>query len=53
MTHPHTQRPPLSPALAVEEIGRCRGTQFDPEFVDLLGKVLGDAMESEATNATL
>ena len=51
MTHPHTQRPALAPALAIEEIGRCSGTQFDPEFVELLGTVLVDAMESETTDA--
>ena len=53
MTHPHTQRPPLSPALAVEEIGRCSGTQFDPECVGLLGRVLVDAMEKESLNAAV
>ena len=53
MTHPHTQRPPLSPALAVEEIGRCSGTQFDPECVQLLGQVLVDAMEKEVIDAAV
>jgi response regulator RpfG family c-di-GMP phosphodiesterase len=53
MTHPHTQRPPLSPALAVEEIGRCSGTQFDPECVELLGQVLLDAMEQESIDAVV
>jgi putative nucleotidyltransferase with HDIG domain len=53
MTHPHTQRPPMSPALAVEEIGRCSGTQFDPGCVDLLGRVLLDAMERELTDAAV
>ena len=53
MTHPHTQRPPLTPALAVEEIGRCSGTQFDPQCVQLLGKVLMDAMEKETIDAAV
>ena len=26
MTHPHTQRPPMRPALAMNEIERCSGT---------------------------
>jgi response regulator RpfG family c-di-GMP phosphodiesterase len=42
MTRPHTQRPAMSPAHAVEEIGRCSGTQFDPRVVDALGGVLID-----------
>ncbi|HVL67730.1 MAG TPA: HD domain-containing phosphohydrolase [Vicinamibacterales bacterium] len=53
MTHPHTQRPPMTPAMAVEEIARCSGAQFDPECVDLLGKVLLDAMEKEAADAAV
>ena len=40
MTRPHTQRPAMSPAHAVEEIERCRDTQFDPRVVDALGRVL-------------
>ena len=44
---------PLSPALAVEEIGRCSGTQFDPECVGLLGQVLVDAMEKEILDAAV
>ena len=43
MTHPHTQRPPLPPALAISEIERCSGTQFDPEVSEALGTVLIDA----------
>jgi putative nucleotidyltransferase with HDIG domain len=53
MTHPHTQRPPMSPALAVEEIGRCSGTQFDPACVDLLGTVLVHGMEKELADAAV
>ena len=37
MTHPHTQRPAMSPAMAVAEIQRCSGAQFDPEAVGALG----------------
>jgi putative nucleotidyltransferase with HDIG domain len=53
MTHPHTQRPPMPPALAVEEIERCRGRQFDPDCVQSLGAVLVDAMERESINAAV
>jgi putative nucleotidyltransferase with HDIG domain len=45
MTHPHTQRPALPPALAVQEIERCRGRQFDPECAEALGPVLVSAVE--------
>ena len=40
MTIPHTQRPPLPPAMAVQEIERCSGSQFDPEIACALGDVL-------------
>ena len=40
MTHPHTQRPPMAPSMAVCEIERCRGTQFDPDVAAALGSVL-------------
>jgi response regulator RpfG family c-di-GMP phosphodiesterase len=43
MTHPHTQRPPLPSALAVNEIERCSGSQFDPTVAEALGSVLIDA----------
>ena len=45
MTQPHTQRPALSPALAVQEIERCRGRQFDPHCAEALGPVLVHAVE--------
>ena len=48
MTHPHTQRPAMPPNLAVEEIARCSGTQFDPQCAEALGFVLAHALESEA-----
>jgi cyclic di-GMP phosphodiesterase len=47
MTHPHTQRPAMPPSLAVEEIARCSGRQFDPQCVEALGFVLAHALESE------
>ncbi len=53
MTHPHTQRPPMPPAMAVEEIERCRGRQFDPDCVESLGAVLVGAMESESFDAAV
>jgi putative nucleotidyltransferase with HDIG domain len=40
MTRPHTQRPAMLPAHAVEEIERCSRRQFDPEVVAALGRVL-------------
>jgi len=40
MTHPHTQRPPLPPALAMREIERCSGSQFDPQVAEALADVL-------------
>jgi putative nucleotidyltransferase with HDIG domain len=48
MTHPHTQRPAMPPSLAIEEIARCSGTQFDPQCAEALGFVLTHALESEA-----
>jgi putative nucleotidyltransferase with HDIG domain len=45
MTHPHTQRPPLPAPLALEEIDRCRGTQFDPGCTEALGAALAHAAE--------
>jgi putative two-component system response regulator len=43
MTQPHTQRPPMLPALAVMEIERCSGHQFDPQCASALGAVLTTA----------
>jgi putative two-component system response regulator len=51
MTHPHTQRPALPPSMAMDEIGRCSGSQFDPECAEALGFVLARAMETEAHDA--
>ena len=48
MTHPHTQRPPMLPALAMNEIERCSGTQFDPEIAAALGEVFTAAATEEA-----
>ena len=44
MTHPHTQRPPMLPALALNEIERCSGLQFDPQVAEALGMVLAQAV---------
>jgi len=46
MTHPHTQRPAMPPALAVNEIERCSGSQFDAEIAEALGAVMADANEA-------
>jgi len=48
MTHPHTQRPPMPPALAIDEIERCSGTQFDPQVAEALGKVFANVAEAHA-----
>ena len=45
MTHPHTQRPAMSATLAVCEIERCTGSQFDPDVAAALGPVLAHAAE--------
>jgi cyclic di-GMP phosphodiesterase len=45
MTHPHTQRPPMSPVLAMSEIERCSGTQFDPQIAEALGGVFAELTE--------
>jgi putative nucleotidyltransferase with HDIG domain len=47
MTHPHTQRPAMPPAMAVREIERCSGSQFDPDAAASLGRVLLHATEEE------
>ena len=43
MTTPHTQRPPMTPSLAIQEIERCSGRQFDPECAEALAPVLVNA----------
>ena len=45
MTQPHTQRPALSPVMAMQEIERCSGRQFDPRCAEALGPVLMHAGE--------
>jgi putative nucleotidyltransferase with HDIG domain len=45
MTQPHTQRPAMSPSMAVREIERCSGHQFDPSCAEALGPVLIHAGE--------
>lgn len=47
MTHPHTQRPPMSMAMAIQEIERCSGRQFDPDCAEALGRVLVHAAEEQ------
>jgi putative nucleotidyltransferase with HDIG domain len=45
MVTPHTQRPAMPPAMAVKEIERCSGSQFDPDIACALGDVLVHATE--------
>ena len=45
MVTPHTQRPPMPPQLAIQEIERCSGSQFDPDIACALGDVLVHASE--------
>jgi putative nucleotidyltransferase with HDIG domain len=52
MTHPHTQRPAMLPAMAIREVERCSGSQFDPLVAEALGNVLVHAVE-EATDASV
>jgi len=47
MTHPHTQRPAMPPALALNEIERCSGTQFDPRVAEALGGVFVELTTEE------
>jgi response regulator RpfG family c-di-GMP phosphodiesterase len=47
MTHPHIQRPPMSPAMAMNEIERCSGSQFDPQVAEALGAVIAGAAAEE------
>ena len=48
MTHPHTQRPPMAPMMALREIERCRGRQFDPACAEALADVLIHTAEGRA-----
>ena len=50
MTHPHTQRPPMPPPLALSEIERCSGTQFDPIVAEALGEVFADVAQEHAVH---
>ena len=50
MTHPHTQRPPMPPALALDEIERCSGSQFDPIVAQALGEVFADVAQEHVVN---
>jgi putative two-component system response regulator len=51
MTHPHTQRPPMPATMAMDEIERCSGSQFDPEIAEALGSVLARAATEESAFA--
>jgi putative nucleotidyltransferase with HDIG domain len=38
-------RPPLSPSIALEELVRHAGTQFDPDIVEAMAQIVGDQAE--------
>jgi putative nucleotidyltransferase with HDIG domain len=50
MTHPHTQRPPMPPSMALSEIERCCGSQFDPLVAEALGAVFADVAEEQVVH---
>ena len=50
MTHPHTQRPPMPPALALSEIERCSGKQFDPIVAEALGEVFAHVSQEQVVH---
>jgi putative nucleotidyltransferase with HDIG domain len=50
MTHPHTQRPPMPPALALSEIERCSGSQFDPIVAEALGEVFAHVSQEQVVH---
>ena len=52
MTQPHIQRPPMPPAMAVDEIERCSGRQFDPVCAEALGDVFIHLGEAKGYGAT-
>lgn len=43
MTHDRPYRKATTPLMAMEEIRRCAGTQFDPQLVDEFSKMLNGA----------
>ncbi len=43
MTSPRPYREQLTPQEALDELKRCAGTQFDPEFVDVFCKIIESA----------
>lgn len=45
MTNGRPYRPAISPEAAMEELERCRGTQFDPQVVWAMAAVLAAAAE--------
>ena len=52
MTHSRPYRAALSADQAREELARCRGTQFDPELLDLLLRQLETASQPVENAAT-
>lgn len=48
MTGQRTYRFPMTPDRALLEIERCRGTQFDPDVVDVMLAVVGETLRPVA-----
>jgi HD-GYP domain-containing protein (c-di-GMP phosphodiesterase class II) len=44
MTGQRSYRFPMTPDRALLELERNRGTQFDPEIVDVMSDVVGEAL---------
>lgn len=51
MASRRSYKEPFSPERLREELTKGRGTQFDPELVDILVKILKDKQAEEAANA--
>jgi HD-GYP domain-containing protein (c-di-GMP phosphodiesterase class II) len=50
MTSDRAYRGALPHELAVDEIGRCKGSQFDPDFASMFNEGLDDLRESEVAS---
>ena len=53
MTTDRSYRKARSAGAAIEELGRCAGTQFDPRVVEVLVAIAEHRMERELSAAAL